>query len=125
MKPQIESKYIVKTVLAPEVRWEVVEGFPIVGFIRDSTESLISSHACSVILKIGAPNQRRLLKQATSAGASIQRARKAAAELSKPVSRTFGRCAMVSSFVFNSARTRCNSRKCSARISVTNKYLVN
>jgi hypothetical protein len=93
MKPQSESKNIVavrrlyeahgnpdivKTVLAPEVRWEVVEGFPHSGVYH-------GMNACSAILKIGTPSQRRFLKPATmsSAWAFIQRARKRPAGLSR------------------------------------------
>jgi hypothetical protein len=138
MKPQIESKNIVavrglyeargnpdivKTVLAPDVRWEVVEGFPHSGIYQGLNGVTDFLHACSSILKIGTPSQRRFLKQATASWpwAFIRPGRELAADLSRPASRTFGRCATVSSFVFNSARTRCNSRKRFARIDEYNE----
>lgn len=136
MKPPSESKNIVavrrlyeargnpdivKTVLAPEVHWEVVEGFPHSGvyqglsgvfdfFTRLFGEFEDWHTEPSEIFEAG--------DRVVGVGFCSARA-KATGRTFKARFAHVGPCATASSFVFNSARTRCSSPKHRAKTSVS------
>jgi hypothetical protein len=102
---------IVRQVLAPDVRWDVVEGFPhssvYLGLAGVGDFSLVYSRT----LRIGTPSRRNFLKRTTGSlpSAPTPRAPRPRAGLSKRDSLISGLCARVLSFACSSALTQCSS----------------
>src|SRR5262249_46169330 len=104
---------IVKTVLAPEVRWEVVEGFPHSGVYQGQNGVFDFFTQLFGDFEDWHTEPTEIFEMGDRVvGLGFYSARgKRPAGLSRPASRTFGRRATASSLGFNNARTRCNSRK--------------